>query len=132
LRFGSSRLVEPILQLQPQAQVERRLEQSNSTQTDQPAIKGSGSSSVRNLLKISGGDDLGKPSSPGVRARTDAAMTVKGRKAAKSKPGKSGFAESWVQNSSNRSRPAAANRLAQQLQSGQAEGGNGLFSRFSA
>jgi len=37
-----------------------------------------------------------------------------------------------LQNPSNRARPAAANRLAQQFQSGQAEGGNGLFGRFSA
>lgn len=41
-------------------------------------------------------------------------------------------AEAWVQNPSNRARPAAANRLAQQLQPGQAEGGNRLFGRFSA
>ena len=35
-------------------------------------------------------------------------------------------------NTSKRSRPAAANRLAQQFQTGPAEGGNGLFGRFSA
>ena len=77
---------------------------------------------VRNLLKISGGD-LGKPSSPGARAQTQARNARKGSK---------GFAEAWLESPYRRSRPAAANRLAQQLQTGQAKGGNGLFGRFSA
>jgi hypothetical protein len=84
------------------------------------------------------GGDLGKGSSPGARARSDARKAItnraKGPKAAKSKPGPGGsvFAQAWLQNPSNRARPAAANRLAQQFQSGQAEGGNGLCGRFSA
>jgi hypothetical protein len=52
-------------------------------------------------------------------------------KAAKSKSGGSYFAEAWSSNPSKRSRPAAANRLAQQFQTAPAEGGNGLFGRFS-
>jgi len=96
-------------------------------------MKGSKSSSVRNLLKLSGGD-LGKGSSPGARARSDARKaTANSRpKAAKSKAGGSSFAEALVPNTWKRSRPAAANRLAQQFQTGPAEGGNGLFGRFSA
>ena len=120
LRFGSLRPVEPIIQ--SQTQIERQLQHSRSTQPYQ-AMEGSKSSAVRNFLKLSGGD-LGKGSSPGARARSDA------RKATKS--GGSSFAEAWSSNHSNRSRPAAANRLAQQFQTGPAEGGNGLFGRFSA
>ena len=37
-----------------------------------------------------------------------------------------------MSNPSKRSRPAAANRLAQQFQTGPAEGGNGLFGQFTA
>jgi hypothetical protein len=78
-------------------------------------MEGSKSSAVRNLLKLSGGD-LGKGSSPGARARSDARKaTANSRpKATKSKPGGSSFVEAWVPNTSKRSRPAAANRLAQQ------------------
>jgi hypothetical protein len=79
------------------------------------------------------GGDLGKGSSPGARARCDARKAITNRpKAARSKPGGSGYAEAWSSNPSKRSRPAAANRLAQQFQTGTAEGGNGLFGRFSA
>lgn len=78
---------------------------------------------LKSALEIRCGD-LGK-SGPGPKAKADA-------RRAKTKPGGSGFAEAWVQNPSNRARPAAANRLVQQLQPGQAEGGNGLFGRFSA
>ena len=53
LRFGSLRLVEPIIQ--SQTQIERRLQHSRSTQPYQ-AMEGSKSPSVRNLLKLSGGD----------------------------------------------------------------------------
>ena len=42
------------------------------------------------------------------------------------------FAQAWMSNPSQRSRPAAANRLAQQFQTVPAENGNGLFGRFSA
>ena len=87
---------------------------------------------LKSALEIRCGD-LGK-SGPGPKAKADArnAMNNRSPKGAKSKPGGSGFAEAWVQNPSNRARPAAANRLAQQLQPSQAEGGNGLFGRFSA
>lgn len=80
---------------------------------------------MRTLLQISGGGELGKSSSPGARARNDACNAVK------SKPVGGVFAEAWIQNPSKRLRPAAANRLAQQLQSGQADGRTGLFGRFS-
>nr|WPV76530.1 hypothetical protein [Naviculales sp.] len=113
LRFRSSRPVEQTIQ--PQTQIERQLQDAKLTQAYQ-AMEGSESLSVRNLFKISGGD-LGKASSPGARARSDArnAMNTKG---AKSKPAGSVFAQAWVQNPSNRARPAAANRLAQQFQPG--------------
>ena len=129
LRFGSFKPVEPIIK--QQIQIERRLQHSSSTQPYQ-AMEDCNSPSVRNLLKLSGGD-LGKGSSPGARARSDARKAITNKpKAAKSKPGGSSFAEAWLSNPSKRSRPAAANRLAQQFQSGPAEGGNGLFGRFSA
>ena len=129
LRFGSLRPVEPIIQ--SQTQIERQLQHSRSTQSYK-AMEESRSPSVFNLLKFSGGD-LGKGSSPGARARNDARKVISNKpKAGKSKPGGSSFAEAWSSNPSKRSRPAAANRLAQQFQTGPAEGGNGLFGRFSA
>ena len=69
-------------------------------------------------------------SGPGPKAKSAAynAMNNRNPKVAKAKPGGSVFAESQVQNPSNRSRPAAADRLAQQFQTGQAKGEN----RFSA
>lgn len=109
------------------------LQHSRSTQLYK-AIDGfkSKSPSVSNLLKLSGGD-LGKGSSPGARARSDARKAITNRpKAARSKPGGSGYAEAWSSNPSKRSRPAAANHLAQQFKTGPIEGGNGLFGRFSA
>jgi hypothetical protein len=130
LRFGSLNLttVEPIIQ--SPTQIERQLSHSGSTQPDK-AIDGFKSPSVSNLLKLSGGD-LGKGSSPGARARSDARKAIANKpKAARSKPGGSGYAEAWSSNPSKRSRPAAANRLAQQFQTGPVEGGNGLFGRFS-
>ena len=129
LRFANLRPVEPIIQ--SQTQIERQLQHSRSTQPYQ-AMEGSKSPSVSNLLKLSGGD-LGKASNPGARARNDVRKAITNRpKAAKSKPGGSSFAEAWSTNHPNRSRPAAANRLAQQFQTGPAQGGNGLFGRFSA
>ena len=130
LRFGSLKPVEPIIQ--SPTQIERQLQHSRSIQFYQ-VMEGSKSSTVRNLLKLYGGD-LGKGSSPGARARNDARKATANSipKAAKSKPGGSNFAEAWAPNTSKRSRPAAANRLAQQFQTGPAEGGNGLFGRFSA
>jgi hypothetical protein len=102
---------------------------------EKPLVDAKSEISKNALNRIRGGqNDLGKGSSPGARARSDAHNAMKNRspKGVKSKPGKSGFAEAWLQNPSKRSRPAAANRLAQQLQPGQAEGGTGLFGRFSA
>ncbi|MGK0448860.1 MAG: hypothetical protein ACJA2M_002661 [Polaribacter sp.] len=126
LRFGNLRPVEPIIQ--SQTQIERQLQHSRSTQPSQ-AMEVSKSSAVRNLLKLSGGD-LGKGSSPGARARSAARKAITNRpKAAKSG---SIFAEAWAPNTLKGSRPAAANRLAQQFQTGLVEGGNGLFGRFSA
>jgi hypothetical protein len=75
-------------------------------------------------LQIKGGD-LSKASNPGARASSDT------RKAIKSKPGGNIFAQAWSSNPSKRSRPAAANRLAQQSEAGLVESGNGLFGRFS-
>ena len=131
LRFGSLRVVEPIIQ--SQTQIEIQLQHSRSTQPYKAIDEfKSKSPSVSNLLKLSGGD-LGKGSSPGARARSDARKAITNRpKAARSKPGGSGYAEAWSSNPSKRSRPAAANRLAQQFQTGPVEGGNGLFGRFSA
>ena len=108
LKFGSCRSVEPIIQ--SQTQIERQLQHSRSTQPYR-AIDGFKSPSVSNLLKLSGGD-LGKGSSPGSRARSDARKAMTNRP----KPGGSGYAEAWSSNSSKRSRPAAANHLAQQFQ----------------
>ena len=91
----------------------------------------SSSSSIATQIR---GGDLGK-SGPGAKARSDALKAAKNAnkpKAAKPKPGGRYFAEAWSPNPSKRSRPAAANRLAQQFQTAPAEGGNGLFGRFSA
>jgi hypothetical protein len=126
LRFGNLRPVDPIIQ--SQTQIETQLKHTRSTQ----AMEVSKSSAVRNLLKLSGGD-LGKGSSPGARARSDARKAINNRpKDAKLKSQGSNFAKAWAPNTSKRSRPAAANRLAQQFQTGRVEGGNGLFGRFSA
>jgi hypothetical protein len=86
---------------------------------------------LKSALEIRCGD-LSK-SGPGPKAKADARNAVNNRspKSAKSKSGGSGFAEALSSNHSNRSRPAAANRLAQQFQTGPAKGGNGLFGRFT-
>ena len=90
------------------------------------------SKALKSALEIRSGD-LGKGSSPGARTRSDARKAITNRpKAARSKPGGSGYAEAWSSNPSKQSRPAAANRLAHQFQTGPVEGGNGLFGRFSA
>ena len=73
------------------------------------------SKALKSALEIRSGD-LGKGSSPGARTRSDARKAITNRpKAARSKPGGSGYAEAWSSNPSKRSRPAAANRLAQQF-----------------
>jgi hypothetical protein len=85
------------------------------------------SPSVCNIL------NLGKGSSPGARARSDARKaSINRAKGAKSKSGGSSFAEAWMPNHSNRLRPVVANRLAQQFQTGPVAGGKGFFGRFSA
>jgi len=93
--------------------------------------------SSQTALKIPHGGD-GNSSQPskftaGSKAKGAAARNMQSRKSKVSgkSPG-STFAEAWLQNPEKRSRTAAANRLAQQLQPGQAEGGNGLFGRFLA
>jgi hypothetical protein len=94
----------------------------------------SSSSTSKDIATQIRGGHLGK-SGPGARAHSDAlkaANNANKPKAAKSKSGGSYFAEAWSSNPSKRSRPAAANRLAQQFQTAPAEGGNGLFGRFSA
>ena len=127
LRFGRLKSVEPLIHFQ--TPIKRPLRDSSSTQPSQ-VMKRYESPSIRNLrkryIKLSGEGDgeLGKGSSPGKRARNDARQA---RQAIKS-----GVVEAWSPNHSNRSRPAAANRLAQKLQTVPAEGGNGLFGRFSA
>ena len=67
-------------------------------------MEGLDSTSVRALLKLSGGD-LGKGTSPGARARSDAhtAITKKtrGPGAAKSKSSGSRFVEAWSTQYSN-------------------------------
>lgn len=85
------------------------------------------SSVVRNLLKLSGGD-LGKGSSPEVRVRSYARKTITN----KPKDAKSGFTDAWTPNTWKGSRPAGANRLAQQFQIDPVESDNGLFGLFSA
>jgi hypothetical protein len=74
LRFGSLKPVEPIIQ--SQTQIERQLQHSSSTQPYQ-AMEGSNSPSVSNLLKLSGGGELGKGRSPGARARSGARKATK-------------------------------------------------------
>ena len=112
-------------------QIEQQKKMYHQLVTKEPLL---GSKDTVNQIR---GGNLGKGSSPGARARSDARKAItnraKGPKAAKSKPAGSGFTAAWVQNllNSNRARPVAANRLAQQLQPHQAEGGNGLFGRFS-
>jgi len=94
------------------------------------------SSTLKYIATQIRGGDLGKSKSgPGARARNDALKAAKNAnkpKAAKLKPGGRFFAEAWPSNPSKRSRPAAANRVAQQFQTAPAEGGNGLFGRFPA
>ena len=111
-------------------QIEQQKKIYHQLVTKEPLL---GSKDTVNQIR---GGDLGKGSNPGARARSEARKAAtnraKGPNAAKSKPGGNSFAEAWSSNPSKRSRPAAANRLAQQFQSGPAEGGNGLFGRFSA
>ena len=128
ITFGHFGSVKPIVQ--SPTQIDRQIEHSRLVQPYQVASK---SSTIRNLLKLSGGE-LGKGSGPGPRTRNDAlkANATTKPKAAKSKPGGSSFVQAWTQSTSTSSRPAAVNRLAQQLQTGPAEGSNGLFGRFSA
>ena len=118
LRFGNLKSVDPIIH--SQTLIERQLQHSSSTQPSQ-AMKGSKSPSVSNLLKlyVQGGAELGKGSSPGARARNDARKVT-------------GMAEAWTTNPTQRSRPEAANRMAQQYQTVPARNGNGLFGRFTA
>lgn len=87
-------------------------------------------------LGLPRGGEWQPKSGPGPRAKADAPKAAANRarnsKAGNSQSGGSPFAQAWTPNHSNRLRPAAANRLAQQFQTGPVEGGNGLFGRFSA
>ena len=88
------------------------------------------------LLRLQSGGEWKPKSGPGPRAKADArkapANRARNSKAGNSQSGGSFFAEALTPNYFNRLRPAAANRLAQQFQTGPVEGGNGLFGRFSA
>lgn len=98
MRFGSLRSVKPIIQ--SLTQIERQLQEARSPQADQ-AMKGYESPSVRNLLKSSGGD-LGKASSPGSRALSDARNAMNNKaKGAKFKPGCTGGLRSLTVQSSH-------------------------------
>jgi hypothetical protein len=95
-------------------QMEQQKKMYHQVVTEEP----SSSSTSKNITTQIRGGDLGK-SGPGARARIDAlkaANNANKPKAAKPKPGGSCFAEAWPSNPSKRSRPAAANRLAQQFQ----------------
>ena len=131
LQFSNLKPVKTVVQTP--TEIQRQLQDAKSTQADR-AMKGSKSSSIRNLLKISAGD-LGKLSNPGARAQNAARNSrnnrVKGPKNGKSKSGGRFFVKAWSQKNSNRSRPTAANRFSQQSQAGQDGGENGLFGRFS-
>jgi len=111
-------------------QIEQQKKMYHQLVTKEPFL---GSKDTVNQIR---GGDLGKGSSPGARARSDARKAItnraKGPKAAKSKSGVSSFAEAWAPHTSKRLSPAAAKRLAQQFQTVPAENGNGLFGRFSA
>jgi hypothetical protein len=70
--------------------------------------------------RIRGGENLGK-AGPGPRAKAD----VKNAKV------KSGVTQAWVQNSSQRSRPKAADQLGQQLTIGGSGSSSGFLDRLS-
>lgn len=113
-----------------ESQMKQQKEMHYQVITEEP----SSSSTSKDIATQIRGGDLGK-SGPGARAHSDALKTAKNAnkpKAAKPKPGGRYFAEAWPSNPSKRSRPAAANRVAQQFQTAPAEAGNGLFGRFSA
>ena len=84
-------------------------------------------------LSTKKGGGLGKPSSPGAKARADARKdpTTGARLPKESRSNGGFFVEGLLQNPSRRSRPAAANRLAQKFRPGGQAGGNGFFGRFS-
>ena len=96
--------------------VQQEIYETNSTDTDEVIL-------VKHITTQIRGGDLGKASSPGAGARSDARKVITN----KSKPGGSSFAEAWPSHPSKRSRPAAVNRVSQQFQVGLAEGENGLF-----
>jgi hypothetical protein len=124
LSFASLEAVESIIQ--EKTQIERQVENSSLGQAME-------SSKNPSAIIISGGGDLGKGNSAGARAKSDARAAVNKKvKALKSKPGRKGVAEAWAPGTSKSSRPAGANRLAQQFSTGPIAGGNKLFGRFSA
>nr|YP_010472025.1 hypothetical protein N4L39_pgp029 [Haslea avium]UVG41490.1 hypothetical protein [Haslea avium] len=114
---------------QPMNQFEHQTEAQTVIKEERQPQYSESCSNISNILKICGGD-LGKGSSPGARAMSDSRKTT--RKTTTNGSGGSGYAEAWSSNPSKRSRPAAANGLAQQFQTGPVEGGNGICGRFSA
>lgn len=88
---------------------------------------------AKNWATSARGGDLGKPISPGAKARTDArkSSTTGARSTKESRSNRSSFVEGCLQNPSRRSRPAAANRLVQKFRPGGQAGENGFFGRFS-
>jgi len=111
LSFASLEPVELIIQ--ERTQIERQIVNSSLGQ----AIESSKNISA---TSISHGGDLGKGSSPGARAKSNARAAVNKKvndgKALKSKPGRKGVAEALTLNSFNRRRPAALNCLLRKFQ----------------
>ena len=109
LSFASLEPVELIIQ--KENQIERHL--SSLVQ----AIESSENPSA---TSISRGGDLGKGSSPGARAKSDARAVINKKvndgKSIKSEPGRKGVAEALTLSSFNRRRPAALNCLLRKLQ----------------
>ena len=109
--------------------------QEGSTQPER-VLEGLDTPSGKITLGLPRGGDSSRPSKfgPGSKAK-GAAKRDFARRRNKLTSGRSSgslFAESFSPKPLYGSRPAAANHLAQQFQPGQAEGGNGLFGRFSA
>jgi hypothetical protein len=113
LSFASSEPVELIIQ--EKTQIEKQIVNSSLGQT----IENSKNTSA---TSISRGGDLGKGSSPGARAKSNARAAVNKKvndgKALKSKPGRKGVAEALTVNSFDKRRPASLNCLVRKFQPG--------------
>ena len=102
------------------------MRQEGSVQPEQ-ALKGTQGAQTALKIPSGGSDKFSAGSKAKGAARRDFA-----RRRNKGKSSGSIFAQGFFPQRQYGSRPAAANRLAQQFQSGPAKGGNGLFGRFSA